>query len=768
MKQLVFAAAMIFAAVPSARALSSDPPTSLRDIVALTNDQVRQHPVVSVEATVTYYFRPGRDMDLQDGDFAIFSRTGQDYDVAPGDRVLVKGTVEPGYLPFIRATSITLLRHDSLPKSVPASFSDLVRTRANCRLVKVRGIVRTADLVPDTNLPSGRLQLLMDGGYVEIQVNTHDLDALRGLLDAQVEVTGAAGRLFDSKRQETGAKIKVTSFSDIHVLKPPAGSPWSLPAAPFNSIMAAYNVHDLSQRVRVHGTITYYEPGSAVVIESGAGSLWISTQAAEPLRIGDAADAIGFPATDGLHLTLNHAEIEDSHLAAPVQPQVATWDQLAVWAHQTTAGHEYDLVTIEGRVLDSVREAVQDEYVLETSDGRLFSAIYHHPPLGQTLPAMLKIPAGSTVRITGICTILGSGPLNGEAPFNILLRSFDDIAVVAPPSWFDLPHLMILAGLLVAIAVVAGVRGWLLETKTRREIGSLAYVEQRRGKILEDINNSEPLAEILERITELVSVRLNGAPCWCQIADGATLGNCPAQLAAKTLRPVEYPIAAREGPPLGTIFVAFDARTKPIVIERQALAMAAGLATLAIETSRLYNDLVRRSEFDVLTDVQNRFAMEKTLDAMIHDARQSAGLFAVIFIDLNEFKQVNDVHGHLVGDMYLQEVARRMKRQLRPGDTLGRIGGDEFAVLVPDVHNRAEVEEIALRLGACFEPPFTGEGFVLQGSASIGIALYPDDATSALGLLRTADSAMYTAKYTRAGKLPKSHREREFRSSDLA
>ena len=116
--------------------------------------------------------------------------------------------------------------------------------------------------------------------------------------------------------------------------------------------------------------------------------------------------------------------------------------------------------------------------------------------------------------------------------------------------------------------------------------------------------------------------------------------------------------------------------------------MAAGLATLAIETSRLYCDLVHRSEFDLLTDVPNRFSMEKTLDTLIQDARQSAGIFGLIYIDLNEFKQVNDAYGHQAGDLYLQEMVRRMKRQLRPGDTLARLGGDEFAVLVSGAQSR--------------------------------------------------------------------------------
>ena len=177
--------------------------------------------------------------------------------------------------------------------------------------------------------------------------------------------------------------------------------------------------------------------------------------------------------------------------------------------------------------------------------------------------------------------------------------------------------------------------------------------------------------------------------------------------------------------------------------------MASELATLAIETSRLYSDLVHRSEFDLLTDVQNRFAMEKALGAMIQTARETAGIFGLIYIDLNEFKQVNDLHGHLVGDRYLQEVSRRMKRQLRPCDVLARLGGDEFAVLVSEVRNRAEIEEICARLQSCFHEPFIGDGYFLQGSASFGISLYPEDADTADSLLRGADAAMYVAKYTR-------------------
>jgi len=184
--------------------------------------------------------------------------------------------------------------------------------------------------------------------------------------------------------------------------------------------------------------------------------------------------------------------------------------------------------------------------------------------------------------------------------------------------------------------------------------------------------------------------------------------------------------------------------------------MASALAALAIETRRLYTDLRHRSEFDLLTDTLNRFSLDKRLDDLIAEARESAGLIGLVYVDLDRFKQINDSHGHQIGDLYLQEVCLRMKRQLRNKDSLARIGGDEFAVLVPDVHSRADVEEIALRLEQCFDEPFTVENVTLQSSASVGIAVYPQDATNKNLLFRVADTAMYAAKHAKRSPLDQS------------
>jgi predicted signal transduction protein with EAL and GGDEF domain len=211
------------------------------------------------------------------------------------------------------------------------------------------------------------------------------------------------------------------------------------------------------------------------------------------------------------------------------------------------------------------------------------------------------------------------------------MRSSGDLVLLAQPSWLTVRHLTFLVFLLLLAVIAVGTRVWFVERTMRSQVVALGYIEQRRGRILEAINSSQPLAETLEQITELASVVLKGAPCWCQIADGATLGNYPQRPGASGLRIVEHPIGSHSGPPLGSIFAAFDAHVIPQAAEAKSLSMAAALAALAIETRRLYSDLVRRSEFDMLTDVHNRFSLEKNLDAHIQIARQTAGVFGLIY-----------------------------------------------------------------------------------------------------------------------------------------
>ncbi|MGA7340487.1 MAG: GGDEF domain-containing protein [Terracidiphilus sp.] len=719
--------------------------TTLHDVVALSNAEASRALPVAFEATVTYYNRAAMNLVVQDEGAAIYVYAALGIGLVPGDRVLVRGTTQNSFRPVVISNDVTKLSHGELPKPVVAGFDEMIRGERDCMLVTVRGTVRAADLISYADTRLTDLQLLIDGGYIEALVDSSDANALKELLDTEVEVTGVVSGKFDGKKQLTGIALFVSKLADVKILKRAGADFKSLPVTPMDKILRGYHIRDSTSRIRVQGTITYYRPGSAIALESGATSLWINTQTDQPLRIGDLADASGFPDVTNGFMTLTRGEIVDTHEQAPIAPRPVTWEELS------SGWNEFDLVSAEGWVLMAVREAAQDEYVL-VLNGHLFSAVFRHPNGvdESQLPPMKKVPVGSKIRVSGICTLFSSDPMNGPLAFDILLRSPEDITLVGTPTWFNVFNLGVAAGVLFILLLAAGTRSWILDRKLRRQTAELAYIERRRSRILEDINGSRPLAENLEQITELVSFKLKGAPCWCQIADGAQLGNRPPKV--KALRIAQQEIPARSGPALGVIFAGLDPLTSPHSTESEALTMAAALSALAIETQRTYSDLRHRSEFDLLTDIHNRFSFEKQMETAIEAARQSAGIFGLLYIDLDDFKQVNDQFGHHTGDLYLQEAALRIKHQLRSGDILARLGGDEFAVTLPNVRSRADVEEITLRLERGFEQPFTFEDCTVHGTASFGVATYPADGATRDSLLSAADTAMYVIKQTRRQK----------------
>ncbi len=742
----ILAPAMVAAGCAVAAAATPEALTSLAAVHSLTSEEAAKSIPVAFEATVTYHIKGSIGLFVQDGGVAIYADAPENAMLAPGDRVLVRGTTRgSGFRPDIVAESVTVLGHGAVPAPVPANYAGLVHGDFDCIRVSVRGTVRSADLVTYGKVTNIYLGLLMDGGTVDAIVNSGDGDMLEKLRGAEVEVSGSTSGIFDSKQQLTGIVLKVPSAADVKILKGVAGGPDSIPFTPLDGIFAHAYVRDFSERVRVQGTITYYLPGAAAVLEDGRRSLWIETKDEQPLTIGDRATASGFPAVHNGMLTLTAAEVEDSYLRSPATPQKIGWDELS------SGAHAFDLISIEGQVVKESREEYQDEYVL-TSGGHLFSVLYRHidEDLGFELPPMKYVPVGARVRATGISSVsYGSNPFEGPAGYDVLLRSFDDIEVVARPPWLNVRNLTRLSEILLALIFMIGIRVIWTERQARLRNAVMADLERRRGRILEDINDSRPLAEILENIGGLVAARLGGLPCWIEVKDGATLGNFLAENARAGLRVVEEPILSRSGPALGTICATFGQHAKPGSAEAASLAQAAGLARLAIETSRLYSDLVHRSEYDLLTDSHNRFSFEKQIEAAIDAARQSAGIFGLLYIDLNDFKQINDRFGHHTGDLYLQEAALRMKGQLRPGDILARLGGDEFAVILPNVRSRTDVEEITLRLERSFELPFAGEDCTVHGSASIGVAMYPQDGTTRDRLLSAADAAMYAMKQSR-------------------
>lgn len=186
------------------------------------------------------------------------------------------------------------------------------------------------------------------------------------------------------------------------------------------------------------------------------------------------------------------------------------------------------------------------------------------------------------------------------------------------------------------------------------------------------------------------------------------------------------------------------------------------------ERKRMEEALAYRATHDMLTGLPNRALVESTLQNAVECARRDGTPFGLLIADLDRFKEVNDSLGHHVGDTVLQLVAERWRWVLREDDLLGRLAGDEFAVILPAIDSEA-AEAVAQRLAAALESPLSVDGNQLSVGASLGLSTFPTDALDAESLLRCADRAMYVSKRAGGGFVRNTPNGADFSDfSDLA
>ncbi|HEX9621317.1 MAG TPA: GGDEF domain-containing response regulator [Polyangiaceae bacterium] len=156
--------------------------------------------------------------------------------------------------------------------------------------------------------------------------------------------------------------------------------------------------------------------------------------------------------------------------------------------------------------------------------------------------------------------------------------------------------------------------------------------------------------------------------------------------------------------------------------------------------------LIRLAHYDQLTGLPNRLLYHQRVANAAARARRADGLFAVMLLDLDHFKPINDAHGHMAGDIVLQKVAAALTGAVRDGDTVARLGGDEFAVLLDPIEHAEDPIAVVERLSSAIASPIRLDDGSVSTTASIGIAVYPGGGVELDGLLKSADAAMYAAK----------------------
>lgn len=194
-----------------------------------------------------------------------------------------------------------------------------------------------------------------------------------------------------------------------------------------------------------------------------------------------------------------------------------------------------------------------------------------------------------------------------------------------------------------------------------------------------------------------------------------------------------------------------DAHETSLPLEQ--LAAVALRAEIIAEAAVIkLGELTRASQHDLLTNLPNRVLMLDRLENAVAMARRHKSRFALLFVDLDGFKNINDTMGHAVGDRVLQIAARRLKSAVRESDTVSRHGGDEFLVLLPGTSQAFDAAMIARKLLVALSAPAQVDGRPITLRASIGIALYPEDSKDVETLIHCADTAMYRAKQNGAAR----------------
>ena len=183
-----------------------------------------------------------------------------------------------------------------------------------------------------------------------------------------------------------------------------------------------------------------------------------------------------------------------------------------------------------------------------------------------------------------------------------------------------------------------------------------------------------------------------------------------------------------------------------VFLEEEGLEVIEGVIDDITQRKREEEELKLLATVDSLTGVPNRHLFFDRLEQELARAKRYSELLAVLFIDLNEFKQVNDSHGHQIGDDLLRMVAERLDQRVRESDTIARLGGDEFGVVLPRVESEEDAVAVAENLREVLDQPFMIQGMEVKVGGTIGVSMFPEDGKDGVSLISRADAAMYGAK----------------------
>jgi diguanylate cyclase (GGDEF)-like protein/PAS domain S-box-containing protein len=726
-------------------------------IYALTRAEAAQAYPFDFEAEVTYSDPEWAVLFVQD-------RTGTTYiDVhgsnivyPPGTRVRLRGATGANYNGIVIAhPAILVLGPGTLPKAEQRSVADLDAGLGEAHREVSEGVLHGCER--DVDRVCFRLY---DGKRsIWLTVPVPDSPVAQRLIGATVQVTGIASRYEDSEHRRVGAQLYVNTLKDIKVESPPLPVSFSSSPTPISNLRASEADERFAKQVHVRGTVTWQSPG-LFSIEDSTGTVFVGTAETQAVRTGSTVDAIGFPSHGKFGLELGDSVVSLSGVqlnAGSITPLRVTAAELM---QRALNGRR---VRLKARLIGQSADATEFVYQLEDGTQRFNAVLLRDDAIHE----VVSLSRDSVLDLTGVALIQKGTPEWPNALL-ILVESPKDIVVIGGTGWLTLKRGLTILGCMALCVIVPLLWVTLLRQTVRQQTAII------RARFDSELELETKYRRLFERnLAAVFSWRSNGTIIDCNMAFVRLLGlQSPKELLGRSywdfladpaqrrqlratpqeekLSNSDVSLRRNDGVIVHLLENITPVRTAGGVVYETTAIDVTQLRENEAELQRARDAAVHESLNDSLTGLPNRKHLQNELSFLVAKAKQDAGMIAVLYIDLDRFKMVNDSLGHPIGDALLVQVATCLRSSIRERDVLARFGGDEFIVILDKLHAREDAALVAQSLIHEISKPFHVQEHDVAIGASIGISIFPDDATDGDELIRQADCAMYAAK--REGK----------------
>jgi len=724
--------------------------TTVREARRFNFDTAHEPAQVHLRGVVTYFDTVAPNLFLQDQTGGIWiDLRGMPADhPLPGQLIDLWGEDAKGFSPYIAKPRWRVIGSAPFPKPIPLTFEQASATSYDSQWVEMEGIVRSFTKQADGNVLV--MEVATPTGIFKVRVPDYLAPGFPvGLVDAKVRFHAVCGTSFNQRGQFVAMHLMMPGLANAAVLEPAPADPFSVPATKINKIgRFSADLTDI-HRLKVVGLVTARYPGGGLFLMDSTGGLYVETQDGTPANPGEEVEVIGFPAPGSYSPVLKSASIRPTGRHQPVVPTLIN-GSLA-----SRGGYDAQLVKITGTV-EGVNLHPQGYTLVLLSDDRFsFEARLFDPTLKSTPPA-----AGSILVLTGICSVKTDD--NGNvSTFEIVLRDPKDALLISAPPW--LTGRRAVSILSVLMILTAAVIGWVIVLR-RRVRGQTSVIQAR---LESELALEARYRRMFERnLTGLYVASVDGHILDCNDTCAHILGYTSRIELLEHRQGAEQLIAQfhehlydeQEGgihhilnaeqqlirPDGSSCWVLANVR---LVIQAEAANSFIEGGLVDITDRKAAQDQVQfLAYYDSLTKLPNRSLLKDRLAQTLAAARRHKEKVAILFLDLDRFKDINDSLGHSIGDVLLEQVGQRLRLLARDEDTVARVGGDEFLVVLTSLHGPEDAAVAAERIVRELNQPFLIGSHSFNVGCSIGISLCPEHGTDEETLVKNADAAMYRAK----------------------